>query len=93
MDNIDQMVQEEYALLDDRISNISSVSHEIANLFKDSFYVRSTLDTAQEYYNRQDYTNAYRYLLNAISSLVDINQQILQKYDTYLENIKGSNGS
>jgi hypothetical protein len=93
MDNIDQMVQEEYALLDDRISNISSVSHEISNLFKDSFYVRSTLDTAQENYNRQDYTNAYRYLLNAISSLVNINQQILDKYDTYLAAIKGNNGS
>jgi hypothetical protein len=93
MDNIDQMVQDEYALLDDRISNISSVSHEISNLFKSSFYVKSTLETAQEFYNRNDYANAYKYLLNALGSLIDINKQILEKYDVYINTIKESSGT
>ena len=93
MDNIDQLVQEEYARLDDRISNISSVSHEISNLFKSSFYVKSTLETAQEFYNRNDYPNAYKYLLQALGTLVDINKQILEKYDHYTNTIKESNGS
>jgi hypothetical protein len=93
MDNIDQLVQEEYARLDDRISNISSVSHEISNLFKSSFYVKSTLETAQEFYNRNDYPNAYKYLLQALGTLVDINKQILEKYDDYTNTLKESNGS
>jgi hypothetical protein len=84
MEHIDQLVQEELARLDDRISTLSTVPQYILNLFEDSFHVRSLLDSAQEYYNRKDYTSAYKALLTALSFLVDINKQILDKYDLYL---------
>ncbi len=93
MDNLDELVQQEYALLDERISNVTSVSQDISNLFKDSFHVKTILDLSQEFYNRQDYVNAYSSLLKALSYLIQINQQILEKYDMYINTFKESNGS
>lgn len=87
------MVQQEYALLNDRISDVFFISHEISNLFKLSFLVRSTLESAQDFYHRDDYLNSYKQLLNALGSLIDINKQILEKYDVYINAIKESSGT
>ena len=88
MEYIDHLVDQELLILDDRISNINLVSQEISILFKQSFDVKSTLDSAQEYYNRKDYANAYKMLLTSLSSLININQSILQKYETYINTAK-----
>lgn len=90
---IDQMCDEEIQALNQRINTADSISLEIKSLIEDTYLIRSSLTSAQEYANRKDYTKAYKSLLNSMSKLIDINQQILEKYSSLSDLLKGNHGT
>ena len=92
MIDIDQLYQDEIDLLNDRISTFTDLSLNINNLFKQTQIVRNSLDLAQDYVNRKDYINGYKCLLHSISTLVEINQDVLSKYSDMSIILKDSNG-
>ena len=91
--DIDQLCQDEIDDLQSRINSADLLSVDLKNLFKDTQIVRSHLDTAQEFANRKEYTNAYKSLLNSMSKLIYINQQIIDKYSSFVGLMKDSDGS
>lgn len=82
MNEIDQLCEEEIALLDERISSTADIAAQISNLIKDTAVVRSSLELAQHYLNRKQYSNAYRSLLHSMSYIIHIHQEILNKYSS-----------
>ena len=92
MIDIDQLYQDEIDLLNNRISTFTDLSLNINNLFKQTQIVRNSLDLAQDYVNRKDYINGYKCLLHSISTLVEINQDVLSKYSDMSIILKDSNG-
>jgi hypothetical protein len=91
--DIDQMCEEELQALNNRINTTDSISLDIKNLIKDTYSVRASLDSAQEYSNRKQYVNAYKALLNSMSQLININKEILEKYSTLSNVMKDNHGS
>ena len=91
--DIDQMCQDEIDSLNSRVSAADNLSVDIKNLFKDTQIVKSHLDIAQQHANRKDYPNAYRSLLNSMSKLIIINQEIIDKYSSIVGLLKVSDGS
>lgn len=91
--DIDQLCQQEIDDLKSRIESADSLSLDLKNLFRDTQIVRVNLDTAQEFANRKEYTKAYKALLESMSKLIYINQQIIDKYSSLVGLIKDSNGS
>lgn len=91
--DIDQMCDEELQTLNDRINATDSISIDIKNLIKDTYSVRASLDAAHEFSNRKEYVSAYKSLLNSMSKLILINEQILQKYSSLINLLKDQDGS
>jgi hypothetical protein len=91
--DIDQMCEEELQALNNRINATDSISLDIKNLIKDTYFVKASLDTAQEYSNRKEYINAYKSLLNSMSKLININKEILEKYSSLSNVLKDQHDS
>lgn len=90
MNEIDQICDQEIALLNERISSADNLRIDVSNLIKETYIVRASLDLASEYANRDNYVEAYRSMLNALSYLININQQIIDKYSDILSIVKNS---
>lgn len=86
MNYIDQLADEEILLLNAQVENATQTYREISLLFKDTSSISNSLELANDYINRKDYANAYRCFLHSLTYLIQINEQVMEKYST-LQNI------
>jgi hypothetical protein len=87
---IDQLVDEEIALLNAKISDSSYLYKDLISLFNQTQSVSSSLTLANEYLSNKDYINAYKAFLHSLNYLTYINEQILEKYISVQQVLKNN---
>jgi len=85
--DIDQLVDEEILTLEIKVDKVTDVYKEVSLLFKDTISAVASLELANEYINRKDYINAYKCFLHSLTSLININEKIMEKYSFIKDNI------
>lgn len=91
--DIDKMCEEQLQALNARIDIADSISSDIKDLVKDTYSIKESLDSAQRYSDLKEYLNAYKSLLNSMSTLINLNKEILEKYTALSTVLKDQHAS
>ena len=93
MDYLDQLCDDEIEALGAKVESAQVFQKDINMVFKQTNIVRASLETSNEYINRKDYINGYKSFLHAMNLIININEQLVDKYTEVQDIIKDNSVS
>lgn len=93
MDYFDQLCDDEIEALGAKVESAQVFQKDINMVFKQTNMVRASLETSNEYINRKDYINGYKSFLHAMNLIININEQLVDKYTEVQDIIKDNSVS
>ena len=93
MDYLDQLCDDEIEALSAKVESAQVFQKDINMVFKQTNIVRASLETSNEYINRKDYINGYKSFLHAMNLIININEQLVDKYTEVQDIIKDNSVS
>lgn len=76
---VDSLVENEISDLTARISSADEILVDFNNLLSSITSIKSKLDESKDYSNNQDYLAAYKFLIDSLTELLQLNSQILSR--------------
>jgi benzoyl-CoA reductase/2-hydroxyglutaryl-CoA dehydratase subunit BcrC/BadD/HgdB len=93
MNYLDLLCDEEIEALSAKVESAQAFQKDINLVFKQTNMVRASLETSNDFINRKDYINGYKSFLHAMNLIININEQLVDKYTQVQDIIKDTSVS